>query len=876
MSLLTKPNLSRVIKLNDGGSDSKIIQLVAEVAGKDAPKTWETLTRTGKFYHPEYGDFEITKQHLNEMVANFKANTYGQKLFIDVQHKAEDGAAAEILDVKVSGSRLQVFLEWTDEGRKQVKEKGRRYLSIEYHEHYKPNEYNEAGERPNFGAVLTGGGLVLKPHVKGMADINPHALADGSNTKPTHVVLHPHLTKKLQEENTMNARKKLEAALRLTKLSEANIAICLAEFDAKMKGKEDNTELAEALAGAITSGGTQLAEAIAKSGSETPIELSINVAAPGAQAGASKEEIASAVQTALSEAATATAAKATADAAVVTKLTEQYTIAITGSKSLSEAEKTKVIANGVKVIGPNMNADQVTAMASINLSAAEEMSAARKLSEQGFNGQAIAGAAGINQGAVQLGQRIHAITCKALGETDTFANGGLQLTEYAKLQPFTKKVLGAFDTENHQRLLSEEKQLSDGTLSDTSIPASITRQVITEIVEDHKILELVDTVIDATSGPTAQYRYEERDSGPLNDFGIVPEGAGIPTSGVAIKIGTAYLVARKLAMKLSDELIHFNAGGQVNWDAWARTIAANTQLMRDELARWISFEIQRINDAQNAVTIEDESIAARLDGSNSMVKLANFPLVPAFQRKDLQGNAVGNFENEIVVKFGATVINAFPIGSKNIASGTYYFVSNYNLGLITFLNELGQVLTPSESTATISYSHATNVEKFDTDHAAEVEKGKHLKGLVNLIGRVKARMYQDIGIEPNFGLCAATLHEEITEADNFTAQDAQAGTNTNSMGNLDKIKSIPMYRTNTGSVLGEERLQLGVRGTTAFVLNKPFTAAGNLIDCVNSEGQPTGEKLAYGTEYSGLDTPVTSRNRYKAIIVFSATERAAL
>jgi hypothetical protein len=869
MSLLAKPNLSRVIKLNDSGSDSKIIQLVAEVASKDAPKTWETLTRTGKFYHPVYGDFEITKQHLNEMVANFKANTYGQKLFIDVQHKAEDGAAAEILDVKVNGNRLQVFLEWTDEGRKQVKEKGRRYLSIEYHEHYKPNEYNEAGKRPNFGAVLTGGGLVLKPHVKGMADINPHALADGSNTKPTHVVLHPHLTKKLQEENIMKKRQLLEQSLRAKGLSEAHVKNLLAAFDKQVQGKEDNTELAEALADGIESAATQLAEQLAKGG-DAPIELSVNVA------GASQADINSAVQIALSEAATASTAKAAADAGVVTKLTEQYTVAITGSKSLSEDEKAKVIANGVKVIGANMNADQVAAMATINLSAAEEMSAARKLSEQGFAGQAIAGAAGINQGAVQLGQRIHAITCKALGETDTFANGGLQLTEYAKLQPFTKKVLGAFDTENHQRLLAEEKQLSDGTLSDTSIPASITRQVITEIVEDHKILDLVDTVIDATSGPTAQYRYEERDSGPLNDFGIVPEGAGIPTSGVAIKIGTAYLVARKLAMKLSDELIHFNAGGQVNWDAWARTISANTQLMRDELARWISFEIQRINDALNAQAITDENIAARLDGSNSMVKLANFPLVPAFQRKDLQGNAVGNFENEIVVKFGATVIKPFPIGSKNIAAGTYYFVSNYNLGLITFLNELGQAVTPSEAAATISYSHATNVEKFDTDHAAEVEKGKHLKGLVNLIGRVKARMYQDIGIEPNFGLCAATLHEEITEADNFTAQDAQAGTNTNNMGNLDKIKSIPMYRTNTGSVLGEERLQLGVRGTTAFVLNKPFTAAGNLIDCVNSEGQPTGEKLAYGTEYSGLDTPVTSRNRYKAIIVYSATERAAL
>lgn len=849
--------------------DGRIIQLMAEVSGKDQPKTWETLTRTGKFYHPVYGDFEITKQHLTEMVNNFKANTYGQKLFIDVQHRDDHGAAAEILDVKTNGNRLQVLLEWTEEGRKQVKEKGRRYLSIEYHEHYKPNEYNEAGERPNHGAVLTGGGLVIKPHVKGMAAIDPHALAEENDTGQTFFVLHPHLAKKLQEENTMNRRKQLEENLKKQGLSAGHIKTLLESFDAQMQGKDDSVELAEAIATSLEAAGKQLAEHLA---SGTPGDAVINITG----AGVDQAQLSEMIAKSLSEAQTAAATKAAGEAQKVTQLKEKYTATINGSKSLSEDEKNTAIKKGLDLIGHNMTEDQVINMATVQLSQFEELSAARKLSETGFAAQGAVGQVAINQNAVQLGERIHKISLKHLRETDTYANGGLVLAEYDKLSPFTKKVLGAFDSANHARLLSDEKALSDGTLSDTSIPATIERQVITEVVEDHKILELVNTVVDASAGPTAQYRYEERDKGPLNNFGIVAEGQGIPSSGVSIKMATAYLVARKLAMKLSDELMHFNAGGQVNWDAWARTIAANTQLMRDELARWISFEIQRISDQQDAQTVTDENIAARLDGSNSVIKLAQFPLVPMFQRKDLQGNNIGSLENPIVLTLGGTEIQPYPVGAKTVPPATYYLVNNYNLGYITLMDETGSPVTPSESTATVSYSYATNVEKFDTDLPTDTKKGEHLKGLVNLVGRLKARMYQDQGIEPNFGLCAATLHEEITQADNFTAQGKQDGTNTNNMGNLQQIKDIPMYRTNTGSVMGEERLQLGVRGTTAWVLNKPFAAGGDLINCVNSDGQPTGEKMAYGTEYSGLDTPVTNRDRYKAVIVYSAAERTAL
>lgn len=861
-------NPARFIQLNEA-ADGRVFHLVAEVGDNTAPQTWETLTRTGKFYHPVYGDFEITASQLNKMVSNFKKDVYGQKLFIDVEHRSDRGAAAEILQVRRSGNRLQVLLEWTTEGRDQVKNKGRRYLSIEYHENYQPNEYEEnTGDRPNHGAVLTGGGLVLKPHVKGMPAIDPHALAEHQDDNIHHYVLHPTLKNKLLQENIMNfaqIRAALLVSLGALSLSEKQSSALLSQWD-KLASAED-LAMAQKLADGFADAGKQLGEA--EPGSIPNISVSVS--------GASEGDINAAVTKALAAAETGRQLAATAATDTVTKLTEKYTATINASKVLSEVQKTAIIAKGTNVIGANFTEAQVVNMATVQLGQAEEMAAALKLSEDGFMGQGVQGAVTINKNAVALGERIHAITIGKLRETESFADGDLKLTEHKDLHMFTKKVLAQFDTVNAVKLQAEEKALSDGTLSDTQIPMSVQRQVITEVVDDLKILELVNTVVDAKSTTTGQYPYEKRDKGPLQNFGIVAEGQGIPTSGVQIKLAEVKLVARKLAMKLSNELIHFNAGS-VNWDSWARTISANTQLMREELARWITHELQRTSDALAAVGVTDENIAARMDGSNSMIVLAKFPLVAAFQRQDMQGNNVDAEENPIVLKLNSVPIAPYPVGAKTIAANTYYIVNSYNLGLISLIDESGNPITPTESTATVSYTHATNVELFDMDFdAAKTDKPKHLKGLVNLIGRVRDRMYMDVGVEPNFGLSAATLHGEITEADNFTSQGEQKGTATNMRGDLEKIKGIPMYRTNTGSSMGEERLQLGVRGTTAFVLNKPFTAAGSsLIECVNGDGLPTGEKMAYGEEYSGIDTPVVNRDRYKAIIAYSAAARAAL
>ncbi|MFX7052727.1 hypothetical protein ABTH91_22085, partial [Acinetobacter baumannii] len=76
-----------------------------------------------------------------------------QDVFIDVDHKPGHGAAARILAVRIEGDRFRAQVEWTPYGIDAVKNKGYRYLSLEYHEQWRDNE-----KQLNHGPVMLGAG----------------------------------------------------------------------------------------------------------------------------------------------------------------------------------------------------------------------------------------------------------------------------------------------------------------------------------------------------------------------------------------------------------------------------------------------------------------------------------------------------------------------------------------------------------------------------------------------------------------------------------------------------------------------------------------------------------------------------------------------
>src|SRR3546814_13941640 len=71
----------------------------------------------------------------------------------------------------------------------------------------------------------------------------------------------------------------------------------------------------------------------------------------------------------------------------------------------------------------------------------------------------------------------------------------------------------------------------------------------------------------------------------------------------------AYITPRKLALMLSNEMIHFSRASLINWDAWARNIASNARLMKDIMAVAIMNELQRSADRSEERRVGKECVS---------------------------------------------------------------------------------------------------------------------------------------------------------------------------------------------------------------------------------------------------------------------------
>src|SRR3546814_16429693 len=80
--------------------------------------------------------------------------------------------------------------------------------------------------------------------------------------------------------------------------------------------------------------------------------------------------------------------------------------------------------------------------------------------------------------------------------------------------------------------------------------------------------------------------------------------------------------------------------------AWARNIASNARLMKDIMAVAIMNELQRSADAFGALDVAAELNTAQVDGTETVFKTAQFPLVGPTQVKDLRGTKVGTADTE--------------------------------------------------------------------------------------------------------------------------------------------------------------------------------------------------------------------------------------
>jgi len=822
-----------------------------------------TVTRTGTFYDPRYGEFDITRPMLLSMVRNFEAGVFGQRVALDVAHNPGNGAAGYFTRLFLDGNKLRGEVELTDYGIESITQKGFIYLSAEFHENWQDNE-----DRKIHGPTLLGAALTTRPVIK---RLDPVQLSeDGLGDAPTY--LSDRVTNQIKNELEKTMEKfitTLRKRLAEKKLSQGIIDQLVAGFEKTGKTLADEDQQ-KALMESFIESGENLAKQLAEDGNEGKDPV-INLSVNPAQGGMSEEQVKKLMadmRTQEAEERKKLEENRQANVDKFKKLLDEAE----GLGDLSEDQRKKLDSSDL--ITAEMTEEQVTKLAQHQIDIGNAMVAQKKLADMAFEGQGPGGHVHIEVSHQNEIKSLAETYQKHLRETSAFHSGEIAVPE--KDSPFITKVLAEFDKLNAPRLVNEHKMLAGGTtgVGDTNLPVGVQRAVIREVLANLDVLQLVNTMTDPQAQATTQIPYELRDVSAVYNQGVVYEGQPIHRASVQQKMDTAYIVARKLAYLLSNEVIHFSRASRIDWDALARNVATNSRYMRELLTIAILNTMQRAADSYLAASITDEDLDAQLDGATSTIKTAQFPIVRPHQNRDLEGNAIGSESNPITVKLNGSAISEYD-GTGTQSAGTYYRVTSYNLGYVQFVDQTGSPVTPSSTASadTISYDYATNIVKFDTDNGS-TDLDLHLNGLLRAIGGRKATMMSDRFVEPDFQLMSATLNDTCTNARQFEAQSKKNGTDTTSMGNLQMVKGIPAFSSDVpGSDLGDERILLGQRGTCAYTIAKPFMTGQPFEAVDSSTGKPTGQKQAYGEEYSAIKVPDPIRNRFTSVIAYSASNR---
>ncbi|MFT3964129.1 phage protease [Propionivibrio sp.] len=804
-------------------------------------RSWVTITRTGTFTDPRYGKFDITREMLLSMVANFEANTYGQDIFVDVGHKPQDGAAAKVVRLAVEGDRLRAQVEWTPYGIDAVKNKGMAYLSAEYHENFRDNETGTA-----HGCVLLGAGLVTRPCIK---RLDPVQLSEAdAGAKGAAVLLHPTLLTELLSEvkHTMEKHlKQLEEQLRARKLSDAAITSILAAARQALTGMSDDATM-KSLCDALLDGAVKLAEGTA------PV---INITGGGLTATDVTRILAE------TEARKDDAAKKLAE--TLDGHRKILADAINAATGFDADTKAKLLADAAELVTAAMSADQVKRLAEHMVRVGNDLAVARQLSAQGFR---IAGTAHITVDDSNSIKALQEAVDKRLRLSPPKDSANKELVDAA---------LALYDAEHAAQLHREHKQLAggDGIISDVSVPAAFERTVIREALYPLVALQFVN-VGTAEFGGSLQIPYSYRDTTAAGrDATRKYEGQGIARAGIKQAMDTAYPLPQKLAFEVSDELRYLTATGRIDFEAVAENVRNAARIIGEDTERLLLNEMVNAGDEFAVTTVATETLTSQVNGTNKVFVLANFPVVKPRKIFDLQGNQVGSTANPITVTLNSVARLEYD-GTGTQAAGTYWTL-DYNLGELRFVTEAGVAVAPTSAWAlVVGYGYTTNVYKFDTD-LGSLTAGAKWDDFLYRYGLRRSVLEDQRFYRANFGLMAGTIHEMILLANQFKASDARGQTAVNAAGDLGPVRSVPNYKSFApGLQLADTRVLIGERANTRYRMAKPW-AMGELQDQRDSNGRFTGKKEAYGDQFVFLHTPAPLKGCYTSVVLYSATGRVA-
>lgn len=107
-------------------------------------------------------ELKITQKMLEEYVQNFKDNTYGTEIQVNLEHNRGSEAAGWVKDLYIESDRLMAKVEWTELGMEKISKKLFKFVSAELANKY---PHHETGKL--VGNVFIGLALTNTPALKG-------------------------------------------------------------------------------------------------------------------------------------------------------------------------------------------------------------------------------------------------------------------------------------------------------------------------------------------------------------------------------------------------------------------------------------------------------------------------------------------------------------------------------------------------------------------------------------------------------------------------------------------------------------------------------------------------------------------------------------
>lgn len=157
-------------------SNSVLFAAPVQALEQDGP-IWVEAMVAREYHTPYYGKVTVTGDNLRNFSTNFKNNVLGQDVHIDYDHKTDSAkgnkAAGWFKDVDIRPSSqdsskpaLFALVDFTEEAKKEIKNKEWKYFSLEWEDEWTNND------GAKFNDVIKSAGLTNRPIGKNFLPIN--------------------------------------------------------------------------------------------------------------------------------------------------------------------------------------------------------------------------------------------------------------------------------------------------------------------------------------------------------------------------------------------------------------------------------------------------------------------------------------------------------------------------------------------------------------------------------------------------------------------------------------------------------------------------------------------------------------------------------